>query len=125
MTGNVLASVVVPIVLVAGCARSAAPEARDTGIQGTVRVGPACPVERAESPCPDRPLSTELQFLRGSEVVASVRSGEDGRFSVALEPGIYTIRSTSTGPPSFDPVQVRVPPTAYAGVTLTFDSGIR
>jgi len=113
------------VLLLSGCAHTASPGDRDSGIQGIVRVGPTCPVEQAESPCPDRPLSTELQVVRGSEVVATVRSGQDGRFRVALEPGSYTIRSANGGIPILRPVPVKVPPHAFASVMLTLDSGIR
>jgi hypothetical protein len=123
MTKTVVALSIVA--LLSGCARSAASGNGDAGIQGVVRVGPTCPVEQAGNPCPDRPLATELEFVRGSDVVATVRSGEDGRFRVALEPGSYTIRSGKTGLPSLRPVQAMVPPHAFASVTLTFDSGIR
>jgi hypothetical protein len=113
------------LALLCGCAHSVPSGNGESGIQGIVRVGPTCPVEKAESPCPDRPLSTELQVVRGSEVVAIVRSSQDGRFRVALEPGSYTIRSANGGIPSLRPVPVKVRPHAFASVTLTLDSGIR
>jgi len=113
------------VTLLAGCASSAVSGSGDSGIRGLVRVGPACPVEQAGSPCPDRPLATELQIVRGTDVVATARSGEDGGFRVALDPGSYTIRSASSGLPSLRPVEVMVRPHAFTSVTLTFDSGIR
>jgi len=111
--------------LLAGCASSAASGSGSSGIRGFVRVGPTCPVEQAGNPCPDRPLATELQIVRGTDVVASVRSGEDGGFRVALDPGSYTIRSARPGLPSLRPVEATVRPHAFTSVTLTFDSGIR
>jgi len=125
MMRGTLAVSLAALLLLAGCARSSASGAGDTGIRGVVLSGPSCPVEQAGSPCPDRPLATELEVVRGSSVVATVRSGDDGRFRVALEPGVYTIRAASGGFPSLRPVQVRVPSAAYANITLTFDSGIR
>jgi len=113
------------VTLLAGCASSAASGSGDSGIRGLVLVGPTCPVEHAGSPCPDRPLATELQIVRGTVVVGTVRSGEDGGFRVALDPGSYTIRSGRPGPPSLRPVEVTVRPDAFTSVTLTFDSGIR
>jgi hypothetical protein len=110
-------------VLLAACGRSAA--SSDSGVQGLVRVGPTCPVEQAGSPCPDRPLATELRIAGGSEAVATVRSGDDGRFRVALDPGSYTISSAKPGLPSLRPVEVTVRPHAFTSVTLSFDSGIR
>ncbi|MFL5766342.1 MAG: carboxypeptidase-like regulatory domain-containing protein [Actinomycetota bacterium] len=111
--------------LLAGCAGSPGPGSGDAGVQGVVRVGPACPVQREGTSCPDRPLATELRFVQGSDVAATVRTGDDGRFRVGLAPGSYTIRSGKAGLPTLRPVQVTVPPHAYTTVTLTFDSGIR
>ncbi|HEY2803543.1 MAG TPA: carboxypeptidase-like regulatory domain-containing protein [Actinomycetota bacterium] len=111
-------------VLLAACGRSAASR-DDSGVQGLVRVGPTCPVEQAESPCPDRPLATELRIVGGSDAVATVRSGDDGRFRVALDPGSYTISSAKPGLPSLRPVEVTVRPHAFTSVMLSFDSGIR
>ncbi len=91
-------------------------------------VGPTCPVEQAGSPCPDRPLATDLEIVSGSDVVATVRSGSDGRFRVALEPGRYTIRpggDTTVGLPRGTPVDVTVSPHTFTSVTVPFDSGIR
>jgi hypothetical protein len=110
------------VTLLAGCASSGS---GDSGIRGLARVGPTCPVEQAGNPCPDRPLATELQVVRGTDVVATVRSGEDGGFRVALDPGSYTIRSARPGLPRLRPVEVTVRPHAFTSVTLTFDSGIR
>jgi hypothetical protein len=111
----------------ASCARSSAAGEGDSGIAGRVVVGPSCPVEVANSPCPDRPLATDLEIVRGSEVVASVRSGDDGRFRVALDPGSYTIRpKASDGPfPTGQAVNVTVPPHTFVSVTVPLDSGIR
>ncbi|MFL5736845.1 MAG: hypothetical protein ACJ76P_05865 [Actinomycetota bacterium] len=119
-----LAWIVLGVGLLAACGRSG-PGSADAGIEGLVRVGPACPVVQAGSPCPDRPLATELEIVRGSDLVATVPSDHDGRFRVALDPGTYTIRSHDPGIPTLRPVEVTVPPHAFASVTLTFDSGIR
>jgi hypothetical protein len=125
MTRSLVALTLVAVALLSGCAGSTTSGSGEAGVQGVVRVGPGCPVEQAGNPCPDRPLAAELEFVQGSEVVATVRSGEDGRFRVALTPGSYTIRCGRSGLPSLRPVRVTVPPRAFASVTLTFDSGIR
>jgi hypothetical protein len=117
--------VLVALLGTAGCAGSSAGDG-DSGVTGRVLVGPSCPVEQAGSPCPDRPLATDLEIVRGSDVVASVSSGEDGRFRVALEPGSYTIRpAESGGLPSGQPEDVTVQPHEFTSVTVSFDSGIR
>jgi hypothetical protein len=125
--GSLLAAVSV-LALLSGCAKASVSGSGDSGVQGRVLVGPTCPVEQAGSPCPDRPLATDLEIVRGSDVVATVRSGSDGSFRVALEPGRYTIRpggNPTSGLPRGTPVGVTVSPHAFASVTVMFDSGIR
>ncbi|MCA1830144.1 MAG: hypothetical protein ABR552_05980 [Actinomycetota bacterium] len=107
--------------MVAAC--TAAPA--DSGVQGFVKSGPTCPVQIEASPCPDRPLSTDLLFLQGTEEVARARSASDGSFRIALAPGDYTIEGPPGGPPSLKPVAVSVKAHAFVTVTLTFDTGIR
>lgn len=88
-----------------------------------------CPVERADSPCPDRPLAdTEVRVLneRG-DVVATTRTDRDGRFEIHLAPGSYTVVPVldEPGPPSPIPVPVVVRPHRFAEITVPVDSGIR
>ena len=54
-----------------------------SGIQGTVQVGPTCPVERINSPCPPHPLAATVvvRDASGSEVTR-FHSGADGRFKL-------------------------------------------
>jgi hypothetical protein len=97
-----------------------------TGIAGTVMVGPTCPVERPESPCPDRPYATKLTFWRGGSQVAETESAADGRFFVALPPGRYTIVVESPGPLPHCGEQVAdVVEGQLTRVQMTCDSGIR
>ncbi len=116
------------VLVLAGCANGAASSA-DSGVWGVVLLGPSCPVVTEESPCPDQPLAgTEIQILRGDDVVETVRSGDDGRFEVALDPGHYVLQATveAGGPGMFaKPVDVDVSPNAWIDVTVTVDSGIR
>jgi hypothetical protein len=126
-TGTLLAAACI-LALLSGCARSSISGSGDSGVQGRVLVGPTCPVEQAGSACPDRPLATDLEIVRGPDVVATVRSGSDGSFRAALEPGRNTIRpgeNTTGGLPRGTPVGVTVSPHSFASVTVTFDSGIR
>ena len=101
----------------------------DSGIRGTVLLGPTCPVETVESPCPDRPLADiEVQMLQGGDVVAAVRSDADGRFTVALDPGHYTLQAVvEAGGPgmSAKPVDVTVTSGEFLEVNVPVDSGIR
>ena len=129
----------VAALLLVGCTvprtyRAVAPEvAHDSapgtgsGVQGTVTVGPTCPVERIESPCPDRPYQTTVVALGASEnEVARTASGPDGAFELELEPGTYVLTELV---PGVFPRPTRTPVTVLAGqytkVTLRLDSGIR
>lgn len=101
----------------------------DSGIRGTVLLGPTCPVETLESPCPDRPLAdVEIRVLRGGDVVATVRSDGEGRFAVALDPGRYEVQAVvEEGGPgmSAKPVDVVVTSGVFNDVNVPVDSGIR
>lgn len=99
-----------------------------SGIEGVVKIGPMCPVERLDSPCPDRPIRSVVTVARDGESVATTRSGKDGRFRLALPPGTYVVRAIPDGgapPPSGRPVTVEVTAGAFAHVDITLDSGIR
>lgn len=99
----------------------------DSGIDGTVTIGPTCPVERVESPCPDRPYEVAIKVFdgRGREV-AQARSDSAGRFRLVLSPGTYTLRPPQTGvPPSAAEQTVEVTPGRFTAVHIAFDSGIR
>lgn len=117
------------VALTAACAKGTAGGATDSGIHGIVLLGPMCPVEQAGSPCPDKPMQTEVRVLGpdGMEV-AKVPSGADGRFTVTLDPGTYTLIPVlpgDGGPPSAQPVAVTVVAHSFADVQILVDSGIR
>jgi hypothetical protein len=101
----------------------------DSGIRGRVVAGPQCPVEQVGSPCPNKPVSAELNVKdQGGHVVTMVKSGDDGRFEVGLEPGTYLLEPARTPNSPFfigKPVTVRVQPNRFAAVTVVLDTGIR
>jgi hypothetical protein len=89
-----------------------------------------CPVLRADSPCPDRPIAAHLSILDATTgaIVGTVDSGSDGHFSVALHPGSYVLRpeNAAGAPPRRSGVTtVTVEAGHYTPVTIRFDSGIR
>ncbi len=102
------------------------PASGETGIAGTATVGPTCPVERADSPCPDRPYEARITVWQGSTMVSETRSGADGRFTVLLPPGTYRVvgESGSTFPHGTE-TTATVVEGQLTQVTLRFDSGIR
>ena len=96
------------------------------GIDGLVLVGPQCPVQQDDVPCPDLALEATVEIWTGGEFVTRVRSGIDGRFRVGLLPGSYELRPRSGNPfPSASPLDVEVEADVWAVVTIRYDSGIR
>jgi hypothetical protein len=103
------------------------PQAGDTGIDGFVTIGPTCPVERPDSPCPDRPFEATIDILddQGRQVAAA-RSDAQGHFRVLLPPGTYTLQGRSaTAPPYARPETATVTEGELTTVRIRFDSGIR
>lgn len=122
-----LGSVLLGLVLAACGGAGGAPAG--SGVQGIAVVGPSCPVERINSPCPPRPIAATIVVRnhQGAEVTR-VESGSDGRFRVDLLPGSYTLIGITPGNgmlPRPIPTTVTVSQGTYASVTVEFDSGIR
>lgn len=117
------------LLFLVACAGRGPSSSGDSGIRGTVLLGPTCPVETLESPCPDRPLAdAEIRVLRGGDVVATARSDGEGRFAVALDPGRYEVQAVvEEGGPgmSAKPVDVLVTNGVFSDVNVPVDSGIR
>ncbi len=110
--------------------------ARDGGddrnfvVTGTVLAGPTCPVERIppDPRCADRPVSgAEIFFVSDpGDSVGGALSDGDGRFSIALPAGRYTLTPQPVrGLLGTAPVQVIVIHGADIEVTLRYDTGIR
>jgi hypothetical protein len=121
--------VVLATLLFAACGESASEPAPTptSGISGIVLIGPTCPVERPESPCPDRPYeATILALDADGREVARARSAADGRFRLALAPGAYVLHpESSMTPPTAADQTVDVFADEYTNVSINFDSGIR
>jgi hypothetical protein len=99
----------------------------DSGIQGTVLLGPTCPVEIAgASPCvTPYPGVLVITDSEGREV-ARATAAADGTFRVALPPGDYVILPQSGNPfPAAQPVDVTVVPGGFVDVQVNYDTGIR
>lgn len=100
----------------------------DSGIDGLVLIGPTAPVCRVGQSCV-RPYAATLgvQDPVSGRLLMAVRSGDDGRFRVALAPGQYVLMPIETGLPypRGGAQSVTVEAGRYTGVTVDFDSGIR
>ncbi|MFF0747965.1 hypothetical protein [Streptomyces sp. NPDC004267] len=97
-----------------------------SGITGVVVLWPACPVEGVPGrDCGARPTEATVVVRQDGTVAATVRSGPDGRFRVAVAPRTYTVTAEGPRGRPCPPVGVTVRAGAYADVTLRCDSGIR
>jgi hypothetical protein len=63
-----------------------------SGLHGTVMRGPTTPVCRVGTPCSAPAAGTRLRFVRHGHVVARARVHRNGRYSVRLSPGVYSVR---------------------------------
>jgi hypothetical protein len=99
-----------------------------SGIEGLVTIGPMCPVEREDSPCPDQPYEATIVIddAEGHEV-RRVTSDAAGRFRVALPPGTYMLvpEVPESRLPYAGEQTVEVTAGRYTQVTIEYDSGIR
>lgn len=101
-------------------------------IQGTVMLGPTCPVERdpPDPHCADKPYQTRLALttVDGTRVIKEFESKSDGTFLIDVLPGEYAIRSAAAANilpycASSETILVVVNDTTVANVSC--DSGIR
>jgi hypothetical protein len=111
------------------CGTEPGTTAAGSGIEGTVAIGPTCPVQTSESPCDDAPYQAKLTVTADGEIVATGESAQDGTFRIALPPGKYAVTAE---PLEADAIahsvplsQVVVPLGEFTHVTISFDSGIR
>ena len=111
---------------VTSAASATPPPSGGSGIEGIATIGPTCPVERADSPCPDRPYEARITVWRGSALVAETRSGTDGRYRVALPPGTYRVVGESeVTMPHAGEQTVTVAEGRWTALDIRYDSGIR
>ena len=102
----------------------------DTGtITGSVTLSPTCPVERVppEPQCAPKPYQTKIEVFTtdGTELVKTVQTGADGRFTATLPLGEYSFQAGGGAVmPRCSPVDVRVQAT-NTPIIISCDTGIR
>ncbi len=100
-----------------------------TGLEGRVLKGPMCPGPQTAQACPDQPFSAWFDvFDDQKKLVTRFQTDEEGRFEVALRPGVYTLVPDETAPiihPHIQQQTVTVQPGGMTTVILNFDTGIR
>ena len=106
---------------------SFAPCPAPSGAEGRVTAGPTCPVQRADDPCPDKPVETTLRLLRNDgSVAATGQSGPDGTFRIAVAPGSYRlVADWSSRAGGCGPVDVTVEQGRFTHADVSCDTGIR
>lgn len=102
----------------------------NSGVKGSVFLGPTCPVMRdpPDPQCADKPYATTIQVSRkgSSSVFATGKSNANGAFEFSLPPGEYTL-SASGGKmlPRCNDENVTVGASGYTTVNISCDTGIR
>jgi hypothetical protein len=101
--------------------------AATSGLRGLVTRGPIAPVCAAGQPCSEPAKDVTLVFSRSGRVVRRTRTNDQGRYRVALAPGLYTVRLTPR--PSIGrglaPVRARVVRARFRRLDFSIDTGIR
>jgi hypothetical protein len=116
--------------ILSACAESARVGTGEQGtVRGTVLIGPRCPVENVETPCPDQPVAgVEVQAIRDGTVSATAVTDRRGGFEFELSAGSYVVQAVPEpgGPGMFSkPTRVTVRRGDVVDVTVLLDTGIR
>jgi hypothetical protein len=106
---------------------SAGATTSSSGLRGLVTRGPIAPVCTAEQPCDAPAKNVTLVFLRNGKVARRVRTNEQGRYRLALAPGLYAVRlkTRQTIGRGLEPARARVVANRFRRVDFSIDTGIR
>ncbi len=101
-----------------------------SGIEGTVTIGPTCPVQNVnDSNCADRPYKGLIHVMGANKAyVTQFQANAQGNFKIELEPGTYTIDPQSPMDnvlPRANPQDVTVVSGTFTIVNIQYDSEIR
>jgi hypothetical protein len=108
-----------------------APSPKSVGyISGHVTIGPNCPVERIDQPCPPSPeayTSREAVVYAGdgATVVKRIHLDVKGNYKVAVTPGNYFVQIQPAGIRAGDKKYVTVKSGENVTVDFDIDTGIR
>jgi hypothetical protein len=100
------------------------------GIEGTVMIGPTCPVQRVgDSSCDDRPYQGVVHVNTTNGIwVTQFQADTQGKFKIELEPGKYTLDPQTLNEsflPRASSQDVTVVSGTFITVNIQYDSGIR
>ena len=102
-----------------------------SGVQGTVTLGPTCPVERVppDPQCADKPYATRISVARAADptlTVATTESDAQGTFQLTLTPGEYIVSAAGGNTlPRCSPVDATVSAGTFTPLSISCDTGIR
>jgi hypothetical protein len=118
------------VALMPACVSQAIPPGLDSGIEGTMLVGPQCPVVGpGTTGCEDKPYqgTVSVKTADGLLEVTRFTADADGRFRVPLYPGTYLLVpiSGANGFPHAAEQTVEVNQGVFTEVAISFDTGIR
>jgi hypothetical protein len=122
-----LATALAAVSIFVSASAASSAQQRDSGINGEVKIGPTCPVERPGRVCV-RPYQATITIRREPmrTLVARVRSSATGHFRIALAPGRYLLVPQNARPyPRSSPQIATVHSHRYTSVLINYDSGIR
>jgi hypothetical protein len=96
-------------------------------VTGVVTAGPTCPVQRADVPCPPRPLQVDVVGRdRTGDEAARAHSAADGSFTMSLPAGYYELEVvTSDGVMRCPARGVDVVAGATVRADIACDTGMR
>jgi hypothetical protein len=101
----------------------------NSGIRGTVMLGPMCPVMRdpPDPQCADRGYETKISIARtNGQAVSIAESDALGNFEVQLAPGEYVVSAVGGQMlPRCSPVTVTISAGEYFPAKINCDTGIR
>ena len=123
-----LGAIPIAVLLAAILASCRGTESVDSGVEGTVRIGPMCPVVQAGSECPDAPLAAALLVEdEDGRTVARSESSADGSFRIPLPPGRYRLvpQPGENRMPWASPLEFTVAAGERVRLDVQYDSGIR
>jgi hypothetical protein len=105
-------------------------EPRNSGIIGTVVIGPIHPVEKIgeinQEPYPDAVIVVKSK--KGSREIKRAGVDKNGAFRINLPADEYILEPLNTNGrtlPFAKPIEIKVLPDQFTYVTVVFDSGIR
>ena len=119
------------MLLVAACVHAGEAGVPKTGIEGSVTVGPQCPVIGPDTgvECDDRPYqgTVVVRNQDGASEVTRFTAQGDGTFQVTLAPGTYRLVPLPgpNGLPIADQQTIEVVSGELSQVQILFDTGIR